>query len=365
MLKEIRDNIPGRLFWFVNLIFWLVLNTLASSHTHRVNLRYERSSEWFDVWLTYLPWWGNWAIVAPIIVAVTAVIPFDSRKIVRFLLANVIACVVLLSFYWGLTIIEVAYVHGEAFELALIVGVLERLLASPMHMDFIIYLAIVFCGYAFSYYRSSKLQLIENEKLQRQIVQIELQSLKSQLNPHFLFNTLNTIASLIRLDDKNTAVRALNELSLMLRKVLENDNNQIIFVSQELEFIQSYLSIQKMRFGDKFTIEIDVNDACLRNEIPFMLLQPLVENAIQYGAQLETKQNIIKLAIDCDEENLKITLTNKVSESNDHKGFGIGLNNCRKRLQQLYPGQHQLISAALDDGYYQTYLAFPKEMDID
>lgn len=209
------------------------------------------------------------------------------------------------------------------------------------------------------YYNSSKEHAVANQELANQLLKVELQSLKSQLSPHFLFNTLNTISGLVRLDDKNSAVKALSELSKMFRKVLENQKNQLTSLATEMEFINSYLSIQKMRFENKLAFDVVIDDPCLDAEIPFMLLHTLVENAVQHGSQLESNKNPLKLSISQDDNTLYISLTNKVSTGDDHKGFGIGLNNCRQRLNHIYGENYRLVSSPTDDGSYITQLELP------
>ncbi|NMP33404.1 histidine kinase [Thalassotalea sp. M1531] len=263
------------------------------------------------------------------------------------------------SFYWGLTIIEVALIANGYVNIQVLEESVAQLLLSPLHMDLLVYLAVLCSGYSFTYYKRSRQQTIRNKELSEQLLQVELQSLKSQLNPHFLFNTLNTIASLIRLDDKRHAIKALSELSFMLRKVLENQRHQLISLEQEVEFIQSYLTIQKMRFSHKLKTSVNIDNECLPLEVPFMLLQPLVENAVQHGSQLESDENELKLSIYCRDNYLHVKLINKIPEKDEHKGFGIGLSNCRKRLEKLFELDFQLVLTPLESGYFETYLCMP------
>jgi len=365
MFKAYIQNIPQLKFWFANLVFWLTLNTIAASHSYRMSLHFNRPAVWADVWLEYLPWWGNWALIAPLIIAAAAVIKLDTKKLIRFTLLNGFFMVVIFSFYLGMTVFEIALLEPGDFTLEVLEKCLNRLWLSPIHLDFLVYMAVLGSGYAFSYYKHAKVQTLHSEQLAKQLVEVELHSLKSQLNPHFLFNTLNTISGLIRFDDKQNAVKALNELSLMLRKVLENHNNQLITLKQEIEFINSYLTIQKMRFSNKLDTEVNVNDGCLDIEIPFMLLQPLVENAVQHGSQLESNKNTVKLDISVKLQRLDICLVNKIPEKNENKGFGIGLKTCRERMEKLYPNNFSLTLTKLENGYFQTYLSLPIEAHDD
>ena len=186
--------------------------------------------------------------------------------------------------------------------------------------------------------------MLQNEQLSKQLVQVELQSLKSQLNPHFLFNTLNTISSLIRLDNKTKAVKALSELSLMLRKVLENRDNQFITLNEELAFINSYLTIQKMRFEDKLSTDIDIENNCLAAKIPFMLLQPLVENAVKYAIEPRKQDGFITIAAEQLNGRLVIDVLDNGNGKNDEvsKGLGIGISNTKARLDAMFNGDYEI-----------------------
>ncbi|MBC3766906.1 histidine kinase [Neptunicella marina] len=261
--------------------------------------------------------------------------------------------------YWALTIIMTLVFEYDGFTLTNWVSAYEMWVRSLLHIDLIVYLAVLSLGYTISYYQSSRDEQLRNENLARQLVQVELQALKAQINPHFLFNTLNTIASLIRLDKKDQAVKALTELSMMLRKVLEHQSSQLTTLEQELEFINSYLAIQQMRFENKLQVKLDIDADCLHNDIPFMLLQPLVENAVQHGSQLESDNNLLSLTIKQHFNQLKVELINKVSEKSEHKGFGIGIKNCRERLDKLYQGKFSLQLQPLENHYFKTSLLIP------
>jgi two-component system, LytTR family, sensor kinase len=359
MYKEFIKYFPSRLFCLANILFWLVLNTLAADHTHRTMLRFERESNWLSIWFQYLPYWANYALLAPVIIAMVRMIGVDGQRWWILVTKNLLLMLVGMSVYWGLTLVEVTLInnHGafntEAFSISF-----SHLLASPMHMDFLIYLTIASFAIALSFHARSKEQAVHNQKLSNQLLTVELQALKAQLNPHFLFNTLNTISGLVRLENKPDAVKALSELSLMFRKVLENQHNQMTSLKNEMEFINSYLTIQKMRFENKLSFKMDIEENCLDAELPFMLLHTLVENAVQHGSQLESNENILKLHICMNENKLEIHLINKAS-TGEHKGFGIGLNNCRKRLGHLYHNDYELQCKEIGDGYFETSLLLP------
>ena len=360
MFKKRGIYFPSLSFLLFNLIFWLLLNSVAADNTHRMRLYYGKDSDYWSVWIEYLPWWSNWAVIAPIVIALVRHINIERDLTYKFVMDNLLVLTVSMSLYWGLTLIEITLMRNnyhfdmEAFRVAC-----EHLFTSPLHVDVLVYAAIASLGFTMSYYARAKMQATYNQRLSNQLLKVELQSLKSQLSPHFLFNTLNTISGLIRLEHKDKAVKALSELSLMFRKVLENQTTQLTSLRNEIEFINSYLAIQKMRFENKLAVEMDVSEQSLDVQVPFMLLHTLVENAVQHGSQLESDQNLLKLVITLDNQVLSVRLVNKVAQQETHQGFGIGLTNCKKRLHHLYGGNYTLICNETDDSHFETILILP------
>lgn len=362
MYQKFLANIPPPAFWLGNLLFWLLLNTVAADHTHRTRLQYGRDSDWGQTWIEYLPWWGNWALVAPLVIAAIRMISDDLHPRWRFVLNNILVMGATMLVYWGLTVIEVVAMRNDgSLSLAAIKEGFRELLMSPMHFDLLIYLAVACLGFTMSYYASAQQQALKNQKLSNQLLNVQLQSLKSQLSPHFLFNTLNTIAGLVRLEHKDQAVKALNQLSQMFRTVLENQKKQHTSLEEEMAFINHYLSIQTLRFENKLKVEIKMDPGCMHAEVPFMLLHSLVENAVQQGSQLETDQNLLKLEIQSKDDLLHIKLTTQVAEDQEPKSFATGLSRCHKRLRHLYQNGYRLEISKQLDGYYQTLLCIPMQ----
>ena len=362
MFKTQSRTIPSWQLWLGSILFWLVICTMSADHSYRAMIRAGREVQWFNVWLDYAPWWLPWAVITPLLMAATQRLPVEGQKLSLVLLRFGALMLMTLVLYGVMALPFVTLqTQGALSWHDLKSGINVWLGYSAWHMDFLVFVSILSAGYAWSYFKRAHTEEAHSEALQRQLVQLELQALRSQLNPHFLFNTLNTIAGLIRLDHKSSAVTAITELSMMLRKVLENQSSQMISVAEEIEFVQSYLTIQRMRFGDKLHISVNVAPECNVQEIPFMLLQPLVENAVQHGVQQETEQNTLQLDLYCRKNNLFVRLINKVARHESHHGFGIGLNNCRERLKRLYPDGYSFNLTELEHGYFATELILPLE----
>jgi len=188
------------------------------------------------------------------------------------------------------------------------------------------------------------IHLREASKLETLLVQSNLQALKMQLQPHFLFNTLNAISSLIH-EDPKMADDMIGSLSQFLRATLESSSANEIPLSEELKFVDCYLEIQETRFGDRLKIQREIDGAVLDASVPALILQPLVENAVRYGIEpLEAGGTVtLKAWRSGDILRLQVSDTgpgfDQVSQSNS--GSGIGLSNTRARLRTLYGDKHR------------------------
>ncbi len=178
-----------------------------------------------------------------------------------------------------------------------------------------------------------KLQIEEHKAA---FVQAQLQSLKTQLQPHFLFNTLHSIAALMHYD-LTTADRMLNRLSELLRISLQETGNPIVSLKQEILFIEAYLDIEKIRFEERLRVLWAVPENLHGSAVPPFILQPLVENAIKYGISPRAAGGNIVIRAYVDNENLVMEVEDDAPDMLlQKKGFGIGLSNTRSRLETLY-----------------------------
>ncbi|WP_052073123.1 sensor histidine kinase [Thalassotalea sp. ND16A] len=181
-------------------------------------------------------------------------------------------------------------------------------------------------------------------QLNHQLIESQLQTLKMQINPHFLFNTLNVISVLVMKSEKDKATDMINLLSSFFRNSLDEKDQQWIPLQKELQHVEQYLAIEQVRFGDKISIVKNYDNAAMSIPVPSMLLQPLIENAMQHG--LEQIEGKGQLSITCAIENeyLFIIISDDGAgcDLNDNNfKQGIGLSNVKSRLQQLYGTQHQ------------------------
>lgn len=205
--------------------------------------------------------------------------------------------------------------------------------------------------------KAAQLQLHASE-LRAQVAQAQLGALKMQLQPHFLFNTLNAIMVLVRQHKAADAEEALNRFSDLLRAVLVDIEAQEVPLQRELAYVQLYLSIEQMRFPDRLQVQIDVEAAILDAAVPHMGLLPLVENAIRHGIAPRARGGTITIAARLVGENLRLTVSDDGIGlcGAQSAGGGLGLVNLRRRLEQLYPARGQLIVADERTGTSATVL---------
>jgi two-component system, LytTR family, sensor kinase len=187
---------------------------------------------------------------------------------------------------------------------------------------------------------------VRSSRLEADLTAAKLEALKMQLEPHFLFNTLNGISSLMR-QDVERADSMLASLSALLRTALENTNVREITLAQELSFVSQYLEIHRLRLGPLLRVEIHTEPDILDALVPAMILQPLVENAVIHGAMQRTSVTTIEIRSARKERILSISVANQIAalENRADNGLGVGLQNTRARLQLCY-GEHQNLSLA-------------------
>jgi hypothetical protein len=222
-------------------------------------------------------------------------------------------------------------------------------------------IAAVSLGGHLLYRRDRNRELIASQ-LESQLAQAQLQVLKMQLDPHFLFNTLNGIMVLIQ-DNPEAARRTVARLSEFLRLTLENAGVQEVPMQKELEFLDRYVQIEQLRFGNRLTVQQDVQPGALGGLVPSLILQPLVENAIRHGVAERRGPAMIQIQAARDNGHLVIHVRDNgggfPSVVHDTFKEGIGLTNTRQRLHRLYGEQHVFELRSLEGGGVDVFLSIP------
>lgn len=205
--------------------------------------------------------------------------------------------------------------------------------------DVILYCSILAVSYVLDSRERLAWQQTETARLNEQLSKAQLNALRRQIEPHFLFNTLNAIAGLVREKRNDAAVSMIAGLSDFLRRVLEDSNRQQVPLGEEMEFVQKYMDIQKVRFADRLELSMDVPEELFSAQVPSLILQPMVENAVKHGISKRVQGGAIRISAFRSNGRLTLSVYNdgpKLPAGWDKAGSGIGISNVRTRLRGLY-----------------------------
>jgi hypothetical protein len=218
-----------------------------------------------------------------------------------------------------------------------------------------LWVCIIFGLESFANWQREREQLLT---LQKHLAESQLAQLRAQLQPHFLFNALNTISSLMQVDVPR-ADRLLTQLADLLRASLHTGAQHMTSLRQELDLLRLYAAIMLERFAGRVTLDSDIADDALDAAIPAMLLQPLLENAFKHGVERSTTPVAIHIRASCAGERLNVTVRNAGTLSAG-SASGIGLTNCRERLALLY-GADATLDLAQDGGDVVAKISIPRK----
>lgn len=352
--------------WGLSFCFWTVLGLLYTSQLY-VGLRMEGMDHSFWRLLAWqlLGCWYGWFIFTPLILWLGRRFPIERSSWKRNLPLHLIACTVFAAIHSAVVVTSTIIFkpYEEMMRLRPFRQMWQGRLASEFHLELIVYGMILGVGYAFSYYRRYRERELRASQLESQLAQAQLQALRMQLQPHFLFNTLNGIAGLVRDQKNKAAVSMIAGLSDLLRHTLENAGKQEVSLREELDFLELYLDIQQMRFPDRLNVQMQIAPEALDAQVPNLVLQPLVENAIRHGVALRASSGTVGVSARRDDGLLEMKVYDdgpglkpqwRVEDSE-----GIGLSNTRARLEQLYGERYRFDVHNRDEGGVEAIIMIP------
>ncbi|MEJ2595505.1 MAG: histidine kinase [bacterium] len=296
-----------------------------------------------------------------------AVIGFNLWYVIRFnlretptaldlVINHLIVAIVIIAIWMTLAYFSLLYLYEEN---TVYIQFLNESLPWRAVTGVFYYLLFILFYYMILYYEDLQDKLKIESELQTLVKEAELNALKSQINPHFLFNSLNSISSLT-ITDPDKAQEMVIKLSDFLRYSLSHDKNEKASLKQEFENLQRYLDIEKIRFGKRLNFVEKIPENCINFEIPNMILQPLIENSIKHGVYNSTEEVLVELSCRVENGYVIIEITNDYDPDAIKKvGQGIGLSNIRKRLQLIYQRQ-DLLETIADKMVFRAILRIPK-----
>ena len=244
---------------------------------------------------------------------------------------------------------------------------LEFVLLAQFHIQVATFWVILGIGAAFEYYAKFRERELRASQLESRLAQSQLEVLRMQLQPHFLFNTLHTISAFMQEGEIEAADRMISRLSDLLRLALESAGAQEVPLRQEMDFLQRYLEIQQIRFQDQLRVRLDVPDELLDACVPSLILQPLVENAIKHGVTPRAEGGEVTVTVSREQDVLRVTVRDdgpglSGSSARSANGGGVGLANTQARLAQLYGDRHRFSVANHPAGGVLVELSIPLRM---
>lgn len=314
--------------------------------------------------------WIPWGLLVPFIVAVGTRFRLDGtgRRVVRvgMWVALGVVAIAAQSIVTGLVLRWWTLPEFSPIPRGTVAPPLGRYLWTWMlggaGFNFIIFLMIAGVFHAALYYRDLRGRQLREADLEARLAHAELNVLRMQLQPHFFFNALHTISSLM-VSDVPTAHRVIAALGDLLRSSLDHTARQEIPLRDEMAFVGRYLEIQQARFRSRLTVETDVPVALLDALVPSLVLQPLVENAIRHGIQAHTGSGTIWMIAERTGDRLVLTVRDNGSPApapaHEPPAPGIGLRNVESRLTQLYAGASNFRALRAADGRFEVTLALP------
>lgn len=338
------------LAWFG---LWTAVGLFFSTQLYLINgTLYRRTIHWREAILGTLPEWWFWFLMTPAMLWLARRFPFDRRAwgppvLVHFCAGAGMALLEAVFFAWLTQTMDWPVAGYKTFS-----SKLWFFISVKSHWNLLTYSAVVAAAQASEYYRRYQ----EREAL---LAQTQLQVLKSQLHPHFLFNALHATLALIR-KDPPAAERMIVRLGELLRSSLESGAEQEVPLRQEIRFLEQYLEIERTRFADRLRVEMDIDPGILEARVPNMILQPLVENAVKHGLSPRSAPGNIRVTAARNNGCLHLEV------SDDGVGLrggtvkeGIGLGNTRARLRQLYGDAQKMECVAPADGGFSTRIQIP------
>jgi two-component system LytT family sensor kinase len=252
----------------------------------------------------------------------------------------------------------------------LIAGEDKKLLESIMYWDPILLTGLrlmsiwILAYHLYHYYQKEVITAKENVKLSLITKQAQLDNLSAQLNPHFLFNSLNSIKSLV-IENPNVARRAIDLLSDLLRSSLYEKDKDLISVKEEVSLVKDYIELEKMRFEERLQLEITVDETLNNFKIPTLSIQLLVENAIKHGIDTKINGGIVHLTIEKNSTTIKIIVKNPGTLTDTKEASGLGLKNLKERLAIQYNGKATFSLTTLDKETVGAIITLPLPIKHD
>ncbi|MEW6736230.1 MAG: sensor histidine kinase [Acidobacteriota bacterium] len=313
-----------------------------------------------------LPQWYVWGVFVPILVWVDRRFA-AARLLTQRLLFHLPVSVILTLIYLAVFFLVESVLYRHFGEVAFMAGRVRTAFNGAFQWNILIYWLLIGGWLAYDYYRESRDRELKASQLEKLLVEAQLHALQAQLQPHFLFNALNTISAFVEIDPRG-ARRMIEHLGDLLRFSLAHSEQQETTLAEELTALDHYLAIQRVRFEDQIRVEINVERETLAAIVPNLILQPLVENAIRHGVERQTLPGSVTISAWRENGNLCLRVDDcgpgLLPEWQMSEHAGIGLLNTKRRLEHLYPSVHVFTLTNAPQGGTMVEITIPFREDF-
>ena len=322
--------------WLLGFVFWTCVGLSFAFQFYISSQKAGLDVSWGQAVNFALGDWYVFAALSIPVIWLARHFQFESGSRAKSITVHIFGSV---AFSFGYMVLRSLVGHWQ--NSADFMEVFQPLLVKTWHFNLLVYWVILCVTFAFDYYRKYRERELRAAALEKNLVQAKLQTLQMQLNPHFLFNSLHSISSLMH-RDVEAADRMIARLSDLLRAALAGSDTQEVTLREELEFIRRFLEIEQIRFGSRLTVKMDVAPDTLDALVPNLILQPLVENAIRHGIEPHAKPGRIELRAQRENGALNLDVSDNGGglPAGKQTVEGVGLSNTRARLLALYGDAH-------------------------
>lgn len=328
--------------------FWLILVAVSSTQIAPAG----QMLTWPQATRRAIITWSIWALLLPAIIKVDAVLPVAKDSLFKRFALHIPLSLVFTVLKQSLVAGVVALLLKSGPELA--IDSLQASFKGTFQAGVMAYWVMMFFYITFNYHKHLKGQEIRNAELRRLASQSRLETLRAQLNPHFLFNALNTISAHVERNPV-TSRQMLEELEELLRLSLAHSDDREVPLAREIAFVEHYLAIQKARFSDRLSAIVRADSDVLKALVPTFILQPLVENAVLYGMSPRLEKGTVEVSAWRTNGQLHLAVQDDgpglPADWDPEQSVGIGISNTRERLRQLYGDRNQKFEILSEPGH--------------
>ncbi len=343
--------LKNRTYFYIYASVWfviLIIHTIVLSYSYNFGWQYAITESIVYIFLFAFLGLGLWF---PIYFS-----DFSKSSFAAIIIQQIFACIISVGLWLLISHLILTSIFSDR------VDYLQYLRSSlPLRIGtgILFYSLVILTYYLITVYNDFKEKLVKESELKSLVKESELKSLKSQINPHFLFNSLNSISSLTIISPEK-AQEMVIKLSDFLRYSLSHSKEQLTSLEDELTNISRYLDIEKIRFGKRLRVDNKIDESCYTKSLPGLILQPLIENAIKYGLYESIEESRIEIECKCNNTLLEVVLRNDYDpDFVSKKGEGIGISNIQKRLAIMY-NRDDLLSIHKSDHIFEVTIRFPQ-----